>query len=185
MLSDSSFSSRLNMYKEIFKVSMLITKAKAGDSAAQYEIACILASGQLGVINHKVSFHWFMKAALKGHIEAMWNAGLQLVLGLGVDMAADAGLHLIDLAASRNCYDAICYLAHTYHLGLHGVSIDREKSGHLYRLAECTEPWHQEPHPNLNQQQLSETVQNGDGTGHGRGPGQYADGFRLTLLLGF
>jgi hypothetical protein len=133
---------------------MLITKARAGDSAAQYEIACILASGQLGVIDHKVSFHWFMKAALKGHIEAMWNAGLQLVLGLGVEMDADAGLHLIDLAASRNCYDAICYLAHTYHLGLHGVSIDREKSGYLYRLAKSVEPWHQVPHLNLNQQRF-------------------------------
>jgi uncharacterized protein len=160
---------------------MLITKARAGDSAAQYEIACIFASGQLGIINHKASFHWFMKAALKGHIEATWNAGLQLVQGLGIEMAVEAGLHLIDLAANRNCYDAICYLAHTYHLGLHGVSIDRGKSSHLYRLAESVELWHQEPHPNLNQQGFSETVQNGDGTDHGRRPGQYADGFRLTL----
>ncbi len=166
-------------------MSILITKARAGNSAAQYEIASILASGQLGVINHKVSFYWFMKAAMKGHIEAMWNAGLQLVLGLGVEMAADAGLHLIDLAASRNCYDAICYLAHTYHLGLHGVSVDREKSVHLYRLAESVEPWHQEPHSKLNQQRLYGTAQNGNGTGHGRCTGWCADGFGLTLSPGF
>ncbi|MEJ2453996.1 MAG: hypothetical protein P8103_07560 [Candidatus Thiodiazotropha sp.] len=120
-------------------MSMLITKAKEGDSAAQYEIASILASGHLGTINHKAAFHWYMKAALKGHIEAMWNAGLQLVLGLGVEMDIDAGLHLIDMAASRYCYDAIRYLADTYHLGLHGVSIDREKSDYLYRLAESLE----------------------------------------------
>jgi hypothetical protein len=170
---------------EIFKVSKLITKAWSGDKTAQFEIACILASGQLGVINHKGSFHWFMKAALKGHIEATWNAGLQLVLGLGVEMDAEAGLHLIDRAASRNCYDAICYLAHTYHLGLHGVSIDREKSGYLYRLAKSVEPWHQEPQPNLKQRRLSKPVQNGDGIGHGRRPGRYADGFRLTLSPGF
>ncbi len=124
---------------------MLITKAREGDSAAQYEIACILASGQLGAINHQASFHWFMKAALKGHVDAMWNAGLQLVLGVGVEEAIDAGLYLIDLAASRYCYSAIRYLADTYHLGLHGVPVDSEKSDYLYRLAESLEAWQPKP----------------------------------------
>ena len=121
------------------KVSTLITKAEAGDCMAQYEFACILASGYMGTKNHEASFYWYMKAALKGHVEAMWNAGLQLVLGIGVDKAIEAGMHLVDLAASRYCHDAIRFLADAYHMGLHGVSIDREKSDYLYRLAESLE----------------------------------------------
>ncbi len=147
---------------------MLITKARAGDSEAQYEIACILASGHLGAINHKAAFHWYMKAALKGHVEAMWNAGLQLVLGMGVEMSIDAGLHLIDRAASRYCHDAVRYLADTYHFGLHGVSIDREKSDYLYRLAENLEAWHPKKYPILSQQRFALSAQSGNVTNQGR-----------------
>jgi TPR repeat protein len=117
-------------------LSLLKSKAEAGDSLAQYELATRLANGDLGERDHEASFNWYMKAALKGHVDAMWCAGLQLVQGVGVERALEAGLHLINLAASHSCYDAIIFLADSYHMGENGIPIDRRKSKHLYSLAE-------------------------------------------------
>jgi TPR repeat protein len=117
-------------------LSTLISKAESGDALAQYELASILAAGYLGEKNLEASFYWYMKAALRGHVEAMWSAGLQLVQGVGVEKANEAGLYLINLAASRYCCEAINFLAYAYEKGLHGVSKDKQKSEYLHHLAD-------------------------------------------------
>lgn len=110
-------------------------KAETGDAGAQYELATALANGISCVHGNEESFYWFMKAALKGHADAMWNAGLQLVKGAGVERAVEAGLHLIHLSANRYCCKALRFLGDMYNMGSYGVAMDRQKGDCCYRLA--------------------------------------------------
>lgn len=116
----------------------LVRKAEAGNTLAQYELATVFANGFLGEKYHEDSFYWYMKAALRGHIGAMWNAGLLLVKGLGVESTLEAGLHLIQLAATKQCLEAIHFLSDAYQRGLHGVPRNRQKGDYWKRLAEST-----------------------------------------------
>jgi TPR repeat protein len=117
-------------------MNALRKKAEAGDAVAQTELANVLASGSMGELNHIDSFYWYMKASLRGHVDAMMNAGLQLVEGVGVERSIMAGLHLIHLAANRKCYKALRYLGAVYSIGLHGVEMDERQGEYWYRLAE-------------------------------------------------
>jgi TPR repeat protein len=118
------------------KLYMLRRKAETGDLLAQMELATVLATGSLGVKNDEDSFYWYMKAALKGHIDAMWHAGMRLVEGVGVERSIEAGLHLIHLAADRCCYKALHFLGDAYVMGLHGIEKDKRKGEYWYRQAE-------------------------------------------------
>lgn len=126
-------------HSENEELRALRTKAETGDALAQYELATVLATGFWGEKKLTDSFYWYMKAALRGHSEAMWNAGLQLVEGEGTERDIDAGLHLIHLAAHERCYAARRFLGKAYHLGLHGVPRDRHKSEFWRRLANSPE----------------------------------------------
>jgi TPR repeat protein len=117
-------------------MNTLRRKAEAGDSLAQYELATVLAYGGVDIRNLEESFYWHMKAALRGHVEAMCNAGEQLLQGIGVERSIEAGLHLIHEAASRRCYRAIRFLGDIHIMGLYGVEIDRRKGEYWYRQAE-------------------------------------------------
>jgi TPR repeat protein len=118
------------------QLNALRKQAEAGDAVAQHELANVLATGSMGELNHMESFYWYMKASLRGHVDAMLNAGLQLVEGVGVEQSIKAGLHLIHLAANRNCYRALRYLGAIYCMGLHGVEMDRRQGEYWYQLAE-------------------------------------------------
>lgn len=109
-------------------LQVLRTKAEKGDTLAQYELATVLATGIWGEQRPEDAFYWYMKAALGGHAEAMWNAGLQLVEGEGAEQDVEAGLHLIHLAANARCYAARCFLEKAYQLGLHGMPQDQKRS---------------------------------------------------------
>jgi TPR repeat protein len=111
-------------------------KAEAGNALAQYELAAVLASDSINECNIKDSFYWYMKAALRGHVEAMCNAGIQLLQGVGVERSIEAGLYLVHLSASRCCYKAFRLLGDIYLMGLYGVEIDRRKGEYWYRQAE-------------------------------------------------
>jgi TPR repeat protein len=118
------------------QLNELIKKAEYGNAAAQNELANALATGSMGELNHMDSFYWYMKASLRGHVDAMLNAGLQLIEGAGVERSIKAGLHLIHLAANRNCYRALQCLGAIYCMGLYGVAMDKRQGEYWYRLAE-------------------------------------------------
>jgi len=120
-------------------LQVLRTKAETGDTLAQYELATVLATGIWGEQKPEDAFYWYMKAALRGHADAMWNAGLQLVEGEGAERDVEAGLHLIRLAANKSCYAARCFLAKAYQSGLHGLPQDQEKSEFWRRMANSSE----------------------------------------------
>lgn len=109
---------------------------------AQYELATILEHGESDIRNHEDSFYWYMKAALSGHVEAMCNAGIKLLKGIGVEKSIEAGLHLINMAAGRCNYKAIRLLGDIYTMGLYGVEVDRRKGEYWYRKSEAAERNH-------------------------------------------
>jgi TPR repeat protein len=121
------------------KLNDLRKKAQTGDALAQHELANVLATGSMGELNPMDSFYWNMKASLRGHGDAMLNAGLQLLEGVGVERSIKAGLYLIHLAANGNCYRALRYLGAIYCMGLHGVEMDKRQGEYWYRLAEDAE----------------------------------------------
>lgn len=121
-------------------------KAETGDTRAQYELATTLANVKACVHGCEESFYWYMKAALKGHAEAMWYAGLQLIKGLGVEQGVEAGLHLIHLSADRCCCKALRFLGERYNTGSYGVMMDRQKGDYYYRLANEIENSDIDPH---------------------------------------
>lgn len=121
--------------KGVDVLDALRNKAETGDTRAQYELATALANGISRVHDSEESFYWFMKAALKGHAEAMWYAGLQLVKGAGVERAVEAGLHLIHLSANRYSCRALRFLGDIYNMGSYGVAMDRQKGDCCHRLA--------------------------------------------------
>lgn len=114
---------------------VLIRNAEAGDALAQYELATILAADSM-TEQYTDSFYWYMKAALRGHAKSIWHAGLQLLEGEVVTRDIEAGLHLIQLAAKKRCYDALRFLGDAYHLGLHSLPVDKQMGDFWYRLAD-------------------------------------------------
>ncbi|MEJ2622280.1 MAG: hypothetical protein P8163_19140 [Candidatus Thiodiazotropha sp.] len=118
------------------EMSTLQRNAEAGDTLAQYELASVLSTGFLGEDKIEDSFYWYMKAALRGHVESIWNAGLQLVEGKVIERDIEAGLHLIHMAAKERCYGALRFLGHAYHSGLHGLYMDKQKGEFWYLLAD-------------------------------------------------
>jgi uncharacterized protein len=125
-------------HQGVSELHALIRKAEAGNTLAQYELASVLAKGFQGEQYHEDSFYWYMKAALKGHAEAMWNAGLLLIKGVGVERALDAGLHLIHLAATKCCSEAMHFLADAYQRGMYGVPRNRQRGDYWKQQAEST-----------------------------------------------
>jgi uncharacterized protein len=133
-------------WKGVGVLDALRKKAETGDTRAQYELATSLANIKARVHGCEESFYWYMKAALKGHAEAMWHAGLQLFKGEGVEPAIEAGLHLIHLSADRCCCEALRFLGGIYNMGSDGVMMDRQKGDYYYRLANEIENSDIDPH---------------------------------------
>jgi len=125
-------------HQGVSQLHELQRKAEAGNTLAQYELASVLANGYRGKHYHEDSFYWYMKAALRGHAEAMWMAGLLLVKGEGVESTLEAGLHLIHLAATKCCSEAMHFLADAYQQGMHGVPKNSQQGDYWKRLAEST-----------------------------------------------
>jgi hypothetical protein len=65
-----------------------LNQAKAGDSAAQYEMAMRYADGEGVPQNYRDAMAWFAKAAASGNDNAQWKLGLGYIKGIGVPQDA-------------------------------------------------------------------------------------------------
>lgn len=96
-------TNEVNVY--ISRYSRLKFKAEKGDADAQYKLAQLYYSPRRGsgfTKNPKAAFNYFRKAALQGHKDAQFNAGVMLNNGEGVEKKDKAkSLAWIKLAAEN------------------------------------------------------------------------------------
>ena len=64
----------------------LKTKAKQGDSNAQYELGIYYSSGEVLPTDNQLAVHWILRAAEQGHAEAQTEMGLRYALGDAEDV---------------------------------------------------------------------------------------------------
>jgi hypothetical protein len=62
----------------------ILSRAEAGDSIAQYEMALRYADGEGVPQNYQSAMAWFAKAAANGNDDARWKLGLGYIKGIGV-----------------------------------------------------------------------------------------------------
>jgi hypothetical protein len=65
-------------------VNRVLSRAGAGDSLAQYEMALRYADGEGVPQNYRDAMAWFTKAAANGNDNAQWKLGLGYIKGIGV-----------------------------------------------------------------------------------------------------
>jgi len=117
------------------QIGKIRSRARAGDSSAQRELATILASGGLGAPNHREAFKWYRKAAEAGDDEAQYNVGLMYLLGEGVKKDRDAGLRWLKAAASAGNDVAEETLGQIYENGAFGLRKNSRAALKWYRAA--------------------------------------------------
>ena len=112
------------------EIQILIEKAKAGDTDAQFKIASAYDSGNGAPRDGKKAMKWYLKAAEAGMAEAQNSVGS----GLQAEKQYSKALTWYAKAAQQNHPIAINNLAYLYDLGL-GVKQDRLKGYELYLTA--------------------------------------------------
>lgn len=117
------------------QLGQIRSKARAGDSSAQRELATILASGDLGVTNHREAYKWFRKAAEAGDDEAQYSLGLMYLLGEGTKKDRVAGLRWLKAAASTGNDVAEETLGQIYENGAFGFRKNSRAALKWYRTA--------------------------------------------------
>ena len=112
-----------------------IKAAKRGSVHAQYQLAAMLASGDGAEKDLAAAAQWYAKAAAKNHPEALYNLGLMHILGEIGRPALKKGMAMLKRAAKLDSWDAHCYLAHVFMVGLHGEPRDLDKAAYYSVLS--------------------------------------------------
>lgn len=89
----------------------LMNAANKGIADAQYQLAAMLATGDLGRKDIINAAKWYEKAATQGHPEAAYNLGLIYLLGELGRKNKRKGMALLKQAARLESWDAKRFLA--------------------------------------------------------------------------
>lgn len=116
--------------------------ARAGDSAAQYDLGTIVFHGFLrGLQNFEQGTDWLRRAADQGHGDALAALGEHYIFGLGVPKNTDAGLRLLETAVGRDSPEGYFRLGALLYTGRH---LPQNKGRGRELLAKAAERGH--PH---------------------------------------
>jgi TPR repeat protein len=113
----------------------LMNAANKGIADAQYQLAAMLATGDLGKKDIAKAAEWYAKAAAEGHPEATHHIGLIHLLGELGQSKKRKGTSLLKLAAELGSWDAQWFLAEMYRKGLFGATSDIHKAFYYLILA--------------------------------------------------
>ena len=95
-------------------------RARAGDSAAQYDLGTIVFHGFLrGLQNFEQGTDWLRRAADQGHGDALAALGEKYIFGLGVPKNTDAGLRLLETAIGQESPEGYFRLGALLYTGRH------------------------------------------------------------------
>lgn len=84
------------------RAAFYITRAKAGDAAAQYDVGVLYAQGRGLVQDYASAATWFRAAAAQGNVAAEYNLGVLYAQGLGVTANATEAINWFRSAADQN-----------------------------------------------------------------------------------
>jgi hypothetical protein len=104
-------------------VNLTFNKAKASDSAAQYEMALRYAGGEGVPQSFQDAMAWFAKAASANDANAQWKLGLGYLVGIGVPHDDSQAITWLKRAANNGHTAAQNALSDLYFSG-RGVRID-------------------------------------------------------------
>jgi cell division septation protein DedD len=130
-------------------VDALLAKAKAGDPAAQFDIATLYLNGDGVPENKKMAVNWFTKAAEQGDRDAQYNLGEMYVNGVGVNPDMKEAVSWYTRAAKQGDKTAQGRLANIYYAG-EGVTADEKQAYIWIYLAAAGEPPDSIPAKNRN-----------------------------------
>ena len=83
-------------------------KAEAGSAEAQYRLACLLAKGDAAAIpkDEEAARTWFMKAGVRGHVQAQHHLGVMFLAGHGGARDFPAARAWLETAARQGSAEA-------------------------------------------------------------------------------
>jgi hypothetical protein len=84
------------------RAAFYTARAKAGDPAAQYDVAVLYARGDGLVQDYASAFSWFHAAATQGNVAAQYNLAVMYAEGLGVPAQPSEALNWYRSAADQN-----------------------------------------------------------------------------------
>jgi len=83
-------------------------------------------------VNHEIATEWFRKAALKGHVESVFNMGVAFEKGQGVEVNYASAADWYRKAASQGHVTSMIYLGDLLSEGHPGVEQDYQAAIDLY-----------------------------------------------------
>ncbi len=116
------------------RAAFYITRAKAGDAAAQYDVGVLYAQGQGLVQDYASAATWFRAAAAQGNVAAEYNLGVLYAQGLGVAASQTEAINWYRSAAAQDHPAAEFNLAQAYATGS-GAPQDFAAAARWYRKA--------------------------------------------------
>ena len=116
------------------RAATYLARAKAGDSAAQYDVGVFYARGDGLVQDYASAASWFHAAAAQGNVAAQYNLGVLYGQGLGVTRDKAAALNWYRSAADQNHPAAQFNLALAYAAGS-GIKQDFATAARWYQRA--------------------------------------------------
>ncbi|HTW50365.1 MAG TPA: tetratricopeptide repeat protein [Stellaceae bacterium] len=84
------------------RAAFYITRAKAGDAVAQYDLGVLYAQGKGLVQDYTSAASWFRAAAAQGNVAAEYNLGVLYAQGLGVTANATEAINWYLSAADQH-----------------------------------------------------------------------------------
>jgi Sel1 repeat len=84
------------------RAAFYITRAKAGDAVAQYDLGVLYAQGKGLVQDYASAASWFRAAAAQGNVAAQYNLGVLYAQGLGVTANATEAINWYQSAADQH-----------------------------------------------------------------------------------
>ena len=122
-----------NKQKELEKA---ISKAKAGDAEAQYQMGLKYYNGRVNVdVDYKKAFEWYQKAAEQGHVKAQNNLGLMYQTGQGTSKDIQKAIYWYEKAVEQGNVKAHVNLGHVFYFARGSVEQNYERAHELYQRA--------------------------------------------------
>ena len=116
------------------RAAFYLTRAKAGDAAAQYDAGVLYARGDGLVQDYASAASWFRAAAAQGNVAAEFNLGVLYERGLGLPLDETEALNWYRSAADQNHTGAQFNLALAYAEG-RGANQDFAAAARWYQRA--------------------------------------------------
>jgi len=110
--------------------------AEDGFDDAQFLLGKCYDCGFLGAQpDHRLAFHWYLRAAQQGHPWAQCYLGILYARGIGVDRDDHQAVAWYQRAASQGNAQAQCNLGYSYEIGRGPLTASMEEANRWYRLS--------------------------------------------------